>query len=158
MVEVNLLWRRLSITLNEWTVYISEAARPFLIEMLIWTRAKGSGFWRWLSRLVVFWIWVSLELEVRGWELFQPRMRQNQPPSIWPRLAYHLAFSLVGFQTFLLVLARSPVSWWSLLLCAVHGFVAYFCARRAIRWCKQVLGVRPLRTVDPKNPCGGLDL
>ncbi len=95
-----------------------------------------------------------------GWEIIKRRASKSlgQQADGWQRLAYCLTLSLTGGQLVLVLLTRAHVSIWTIVFCAMHGLVVHIFWTRGVRWCKQQLGVRPMRRFDPQNPFAGLDL
>lgn len=130
------------------------------IQLFGYSNALGKQV-KYLTRRIrlaaVFVLWLSLEFPMQTWSLLKRLLPAMDQSSIW-RAIFCIAFSLSVIQvTSLVVLGQHP----GLLissLCFLHGFEVHVSGDRGRRWCKRQLGMHPLRTFDPQNPYGGLDL
>lgn len=122
-------------------------------------RKHTNGILRWLRTLGIFLLWLSLEVPIRAWELFQ-RVRPMPAGSTnaSQRAFFCMAFSLTVIQIAVLLLVGMHLSFWLCVLCALHGLVVHLVWDKGTRWCKRQMGLRPVHSFDPKNPYAGLDL
>lgn len=117
------------------------------------------GFFRWWRSVLLLVLWISIEACIWGWERVERQARQRFGVQVHSlhRLIYCLVVSLTAGQAVLLFVTRARPNLWIALLCLAYGLAVQHFWRRSIRWCKQMLGVRPPRTFDPQDPYGGLD-
>jgi hypothetical protein len=159
MVELSSLSRRLRRTRRTLARAV-RASVPILLRCRAVALNRTLRFCRWLRAVLILYLWISFEGEMHGWALFQREAAKRLAWQTrgWHRFVYCLMLSLAGGQVSLALGMHSGPNMGTFLLCAAHGAAVHIFWQRGVRWCKQILGVRPSRSSDPTKPYAGLDL
>lgn len=105
-------------------------------------------------------LWLSLELFILAWEYVEGQVWQRFHAQLrtWHRGLFCIALSLCARQVFLLLIPGFLFQESSLVLALVSAMAIFLLWKRGARWCRSILGVRPLRRPSKKDQYGGLDL
>lgn len=116
------------------------------------------GAFRWLGSVLLAPLWTSFEAYVMLWESLERRTNGKHHLRTWQRGLFCLALSLLlGLGVFPLAMgwSASPLM---LGLSVLHGVLVFVAWKRGARWLRKILGVRPVRPLNPNNVYAGLDL
>lgn len=123
----------------------------------IWQRSLAALCW--LRAVALTPLWVSFEIYILAWDYLERRVsaRYHQKLHAGHRALFCLVTSLVGCQALLVIVSGLYVSEVTVIVSAVHALVIFIFWKRGARWCRTILGARPLRPTS-RNPYEGLDL
>lgn len=138
---------------------VRASARTFIGESRELQR-RLPGMLRWLRALWLMPLWISFELYILAWERLEQYALTKYHHRLhwWQRGIFCLALSLTAWHVFVLQVTGWSLSERTVWISLVHGFALFLLWKRGARALRQVLGVRPVRPTDTRNPYAGLDL